>query len=197
MKRILLAVMLSTSASAHRLDEYLQAALFSIGKDRVELQLRLTPGVAVFPIVLVDIDTEAARTAYAEQVRRDLSLTIDNAPLRLTLASVRFAPIEEMKQGRGEIQLDFRAPIPPGGPRRHLVFQNHHRAPIAAYLVNSLVPAHPQIHITTQTRTNDQSEYQLDYFDTSVPAPWWSGARLLTATAALLLLARLSLARFH
>ena len=37
----------ATHLSAHRLDEYLQAARLGIDPDRVELQLDLTPGAAV------------------------------------------------------------------------------------------------------------------------------------------------------
>ena len=44
---------------AHRLDEYLEASMFSVEKDRVQVQIRLTAGVAVFPIVLANIDTNA------------------------------------------------------------------------------------------------------------------------------------------
>ena len=38
---------LATPAFAHRLDEYLQATTIAVEKDRLVLQLRLTPGVAV------------------------------------------------------------------------------------------------------------------------------------------------------
>jgi hypothetical protein len=53
------AILLSigTPATAHRLDEYLQATLISVEQNRVHAQIRLTPGVAVFPIVLSLIDT--------------------------------------------------------------------------------------------------------------------------------------------
>ena len=42
-------------ASAHRLDEYLQATTISVEKDRVQAQIRLTPGVTVLPLVLAKI----------------------------------------------------------------------------------------------------------------------------------------------
>ena len=43
--------------SAHRLDEYLQATLIAVEKDRVEVSLRLIPGVAVSSAVIASIDT--------------------------------------------------------------------------------------------------------------------------------------------
>src|SRR5690242_10364386 len=157
-------------ASAHRLDEYLQATTIALEKDRVQAQLRLTPGVAVFRRVLSIIDTdadgsisEAEQQAYAGRVLGDLSLTIDGNHLRLHLISAQFPSIEEMKEGRGEIQLEFTADVPGGGPDRRLIFENHHQSRMAAYLVNCLVPRDPDVRITAQNRNYRQSFYQLDY----------------------------------
>jgi hypothetical protein len=44
-----------STTSAHRLDEYLQTTTFSVEKDRVQAQIRLTPGVTVLPLVLAKI----------------------------------------------------------------------------------------------------------------------------------------------
>jgi hypothetical protein len=190
-----------TPASAHRLDEYLQATTISVEKDRVQAQIRLTPGVAVFPIVLANIDTdadgvisEAEQRAYAERVLGDLSLTIDGDRLRLRLVSLKFAKIEEMKEGLGEIQLEFDADVPSGGPNRSLTFENQHQSRIAAYLVNCLVPRDPGIRITAQNRNYQQSFYQLDYMQAKVrsgpqSSAWWSSSRGWLGAAALLLLA--------
>lgn len=166
------AILLSvgTPASAHRLDKYLQATTISVEKDRVQAQVRLTPGVAVFRKVLANIDTdadgvisEAEQRAYAERVLRDLSLTIDGDRLRLRLVSSKFAKTEEMKEGRGDIELEFDADVPRGGPNRRLIFENQHQRRIAAYLVNCLVPRDPDIRVTAQNRNYRQSYYRLDY----------------------------------
>jgi len=198
------AVLLSAGVpgTAHRIDEYLQATLFSIERDNITAQLRLMPGVAVFPVVLAAIDTDAdgllsnaERTAYAERVLRDLSLTVDGDPVRLQLFSANFATIEEMKEGRGEIQLHVHANVPPGGRNRRLVFENHHQRRIAAYLVNSVVPRDPGIRLSVQSRNEDQSVYRLDYVQPGVSPlslSWWSAGRLWTGAAVLLLLARLA-----
>jgi hypothetical protein len=37
----------ASTASAHRRDEYLQAARIAVGPDRVRIELDLTPGMAV------------------------------------------------------------------------------------------------------------------------------------------------------
>jgi hypothetical protein len=200
------AVLLSAAPTgfAHRLDEYLQATMLRLEKGSVGAEIRLTPGVAVFPAVLASIDTDAdrlisdgERTAYATRVLRDLSLTIDGSPVRLSLVSVQFAKTEEMKEGLGEIQLECRAVLPGGGPDRRIVFRNHHQSGMAAYLVNALVPRDPDIHLTSQSRSEDQSVYQLDYVQSGgvLPGPlsigWWAGDRLWASAGALLLLARL------
>src|SRR6266404_125904 len=87
-------LLLGARASAHRLDEYLQAALISVEKDRVQVSMRLIPGVAVSSSVLASIDTNAdgvisptEQRAYAERVLGDLSLTVDGNRLRPRLAS--------------------------------------------------------------------------------------------------------------
>jgi hypothetical protein len=166
----LILLLAATPAIGHRLDEYLQATLITVGKDRVQAQLRLVPGVAVLPFVLGSIDTDAneaisevEQDAYAGRVLHDLSLTLDGDRLPLRLVSMRFPKVEEMKQGLGEIQLEFAADVPRGGGKRRLIFENHHQTAIAAYLVNSLVPQDPDIRITAQNRNYLQSFYELDY----------------------------------
>jgi len=191
-----------TPGSAHRLDEYLQATTISVEKDRIQMQLRLTPGVAVFPIVLPNIDTnldgvisEAEQQAYAERMLRDVSLTIDGHRLPLRLTSTKFARTEEMKEGRGEIQLEFDADVPRNGPNRELIFENHHQSRIAAYLVNCLVPRDPDIRLTRQNRNYQQSFYRLDYVQAGVRSSplsfaWWSGGRTWLCVVAVFLFVR-------
>jgi hypothetical protein len=197
-------LLVGTPAAAHRLDEYLQATTISVEKDRIQAQIRLTPGVAVFPVVFANIDTnadgdlsKAEQQAYAERALGDLSLTIDGDYLRLQLVSAKFAKIEEMKEGRGEIQLKFNADVPPGGPDRRLVFENHHQSRIAAYLVNCLAPHDPDIRITAQNRNYQQSFYQLDYAQADVrssarSSAWRSSSWGWLGMATLLLFAGLA-----
>ena len=166
-------------AFAHRLDEFLQATTITLGKDRVVVQMYLTPGVGVFGTVLADIDTdrdgvlcEAEQRAYAGRVRRDLSLAVDGNRLPLRLVSATFPEIGEMREGLGDILLRFEADVPPGGPERRLVFENHYQSGLAAYLVNGLFPNDPDLRVTAQSRNFDQSSYQLNYTQAGVrPGP--------------------------
>src|SRR5271166_3394524 len=211
-----IVVSLAMPASAHRVDEYLQATLISLDKDKdhVEVFMRLTPGIAVSSIVLASIDTNAdgvisqtERRAYAERVLADLSLTVDGHRLTPRLVSVDFPEVEEMKEGVGEIRIAFTAALSAGGRNRTLVFENHHQSRIAAYLVNCLTPRDRNIRVIAQNRNQDQSFYQLDYLQAGEhPEPpylkWWSGLRgwngwpaaaALSLFAGVLLLARQSL----
>jgi hypothetical protein len=192
----LILALAAAPASAHRLDEYLQATLISVDKDRLEAQMTLTPGVAVYPFIVADIDTdgngvisEAEQRAYAARVLRDLSLTSDGRPLAPQLLAVQFPALDEMKEGRGEIRLDFSAVVPHGGGNRRITIENHHQGRISAYLVNCLVPRDPNIRIVAQTRNYTQSQYGLEYAEAGKPSV--SRAFLWWGPVALLLLARL------
>jgi hypothetical protein len=201
---------LTLPASAHRLDEYLLDTTFSIHPDRVEAEMRLTPGVNVAGAVVADVDSDgdaalsdAEQQAYAGRVLRDVSLSLDGQPLQLRLISATYPAIEDAREGTGVILLRFDAPVPGGGggggggPGRTLTFENHHQSRIAAYMVNSLVPTDAGLRITSQGRNYDQSFYRLEYAcgagqrSSLRPSATWSSLRLwLTLdTVALLALA--------
>ena len=191
-----------TPALAHRLDEYLQGTIISIGKNRLQAQMTLTPGVSVYPIVLSGIDTDAdgiisetEQRGYAERVLRDLSLTIDGRRLTPRLISTQFPTLGEMKEGLGEIRIEFNADLPGKGSNRRLTLENHHQSRIAAYQVNCLVPRDPDIRIVAQHRNYLQSLYELDYVQSGVRSEslslgWWFVDRGWLVAVALLLFAR-------
>jgi hypothetical protein len=171
--KVMAATMLLLTAQcgfAHRLDEYLVATIVSVEKTRVQGEITLTPGVAVYRIVLAGIDkngdgviTEEEERAYAGQVLRDLSVTMDGRPLTVQLRSKKFPSVAEMREGRGEIRIEFGADVGFGGTTRKLAIENRHQSRIAAYQVNCLVPGDPGIRIVAQDRNYSQSVYQLTY----------------------------------
>lgn len=172
LRAAVLAILLwvATQAIAHRLDELLQATTISLAKNHVTAQLRLTPGVDVFPIVFADIDTngdglisDAEQRAYAERIRRDVVMTIDGNRVDLRLVSLTFPRIDEMKEGLGDILLTFDTIVAAGGRERKLIFENHYQRGISLYLVNCLFPSDPGIQITAQNRNEEQSSYRVDY----------------------------------
>jgi hypothetical protein len=209
MKRTLdlisLLLLAAPLAHGHRLDEYLQGTLMSIEKNNVQVHMTLTPGVIVLPFLLADFDRDAdgsisaaEQHAYASRVLHDLSLTIDGHLLVPELRSVQFPTVEEMRDGRGEIQIDFAADLPAGGPNRKLSLENRHQSRIAAYQVNVLVPRDPDIRIVAQIRNYTQSRYELDYLQNGARPveaflAWSSDFRLWLSVLAFLLLLRLAL----
>jgi hypothetical protein len=181
-----------TPTLAHRLDEYLQGTLISVEQNRMNAQMTLTPGVAVFPTLIADIDldadgvlSETERSVYANQVLHDLAIAIDGHSLTPHLRSVQFPGTDEMKEGLGEIRIEFDADLPSGGPKRKLTFENHHQSRIAAYQVNCLVSRDPDIRILGQNRNYNQSFYELDFEQASVQSSSLSFASM--PVAALLL----------
>ena len=165
-----------TPAYAHRTDEYLQATMISLARDHVRMQIRLTPGVAVFRTVLAGIDSNGdgvlsagEQRRYADRVLGDLTLAVDGSRVPLRLVASRFAGVAEMRDGLGEIQLDVDAVVPAGGSTRRLTFENHHQSAISVYLVNALVPADSTLRITRQSRSYEQQSFQLDYAVGSSP----------------------------
>ena len=174
---ILVFLLLAQRTSAHRLDEYLQATTIDIGKSRLVLEIRLTPGVDVFSKVMAKIDTngdklisEAEQRAYSDEVLHDLSLSIDGKQLPLRLTSLTFPKIEQMKEGLGEIVFDYEAPVPSGIERRKILFENHHQNAISVYLANCLFPKDSDIRITAQNRNYEQTVYRVDYTQAIAPA---------------------------
>ena len=198
MRPALFLLLSASVVSGHRLDEYLQATAFSIGKERVQARITLTPGVAVAPAVMAGIDTdrdgvitEAEHHAYAGRVLSDLSLSINGDARKLQLVSARFPKLDQMKEGLGEIQIDFTADVPAShlGSARSLSFENRHQSAISSYLVNCLVPADPDVQVVRQQRNYQQSVYRLEYAQRGVEAaPIW-----LVVGLAIVLLARFAL----
>jgi hypothetical protein len=76
-------------------------------------------------------------------------LTIDDHPSRLVLVSSTFPKLEEMKQGLGDILLNFKADVPHGGANRKFTFENHHQSAISVDLVNCLLPSDQDIGVTS------------------------------------------------
>ena len=172
--RGLLAVVLligfGAPAQAHRLDEYLQETIVSVSPHQVELKLYLTAGVNVAPAVLAQIDADhdgvvspAEQQAYADQVRRDLSLSLDGKPLALRLGALTFPPAEGVRQGLADIRMTMATDALSGEGSHQLALANRHDRRIAVYLVNALAPNDPQVRILSQTRNVDQSAYRLNF----------------------------------
>jgi hypothetical protein len=194
-KLVIVVALLSLVAPvfAHRLDEYLQAIIVSVEQGHIRASMRLIPGVAVSAAVIAAIDingdgvlSEAEQQTYAQKVLSDLSLTVDGQTLAPRLSSVSFPAPADMKEGTGEIHIDFAADLPAGGSHRTLVIQNHHEPRMSVYLMNCLVPQERGIQIIAQNRNQNQSYYRVKYVRSGGGQDAWTSrwrSTLLTALA--------------
>lgn len=166
----LVAVTVS-GVSAHRRDEYLQAARIAIDPDRIEIQLDLTPGIALANRVIAEIDrdrdgvvSEQETRAYASVVERDIRLELDGRALPVVLLDSRSAAASAMANGEGTLQLRWSAEVArPGGGTHRLVFRNSHRTDISVYLANVLVPSNERVAVAAQDRDVDQRQFVVSY----------------------------------
>ncbi len=158
-------------AWAHRLDEYLQAALVTVAPRRVTIDLSLTPGVAVVSNVVAAIDLDRNQIispeeerAYGKLVLSDLTAELDKAHVPLRLAGSKFPKMSEMQEGQGSVQLRFEGPLPRlNSGFHHLRIENRHLPVISQYLVNALVPESPMILIRHQERNAAQTSYTVTF----------------------------------
>ena len=159
------------SSFAHRRDEYLQATRLAIDPDRVQIELDLTPGIAVAESVLADVDLDRNRSisageadAYCARLLSAMVVDVDGRPLALALTSSAFPDVGAMMTGEGTMRLQAVAAMPrlSGGTHR-LRYRNSHRSDIAVYLVNALVPASDRVAVAAQRRDVDQRDVTIEY----------------------------------
>jgi len=167
-------------ALAHRLDEYLQATLVAIEPDEVRLQINLTPGIAIAEqlLALVDrdrdgvISTNEARN-YAEALKRDLIVRVDQRNVELKLATSQFPPPAELRTGWGIIQIEFSvAPGPLANGTHKVTLENRHLPQASVYLFNAAPPKSRSIGIVRQTRNENQSEGEIEFSFHPPPNPY-------------------------
>src|SRR5580658_194191 len=134
-------------SSAHRIDEYLQATLLSVETGRIQASMRLIPGIVVAPDVIAAIDSngdgtfsEDEKRAYAQRVLDDLSITIDGTSVKPAMISWSYPEPAQMREGLGEIHIEYKADLTNSRQNRNLILTNHHLNSASVYLVNALVP---------------------------------------------------------
>jgi predicted O-methyltransferase YrrM len=166
-----MVVAASGGVSAHRSDEYLQAARVDLVRDAVLIELDLTPGIAVAePIIaMIDRDGDGAfsreeQHRYAGQVASALELNVDDRPLTLRVLSSTFAGLRELRRGEGTIELQLRAAHDGLSIGNHrVVFRNAHLGDRSVYLANALIPADGRVSVSRQQRDAIQRELTIDY----------------------------------
>ena len=163
-------VAFAPAASAHRLDEYLQATRLSLASNQIGVEIDLTPGVdvatAIFAMINTDHDgriSPAEAGQYANHVVQETPLEVDGRRLQLDVLRYEYPSFQEMSVGEGTIRIYARAIWRGSAGAHHLVYQNNHKADLGVYLVNALRPGTPAIEITEQRRDPFQRGMNLGF----------------------------------
>jgi hypothetical protein len=168
----LLAVLTMPAAvSAHRLDELLQASRIGFSRDRVTLEVDLTPGASVAPAVVAALDesgdgaiSPAEAHAFGQRVVASLVLELDGRRIPLALTRVEAPPGDEMRAGLGTIALRAEGRLEAVSAGRHDVyFRNDYRPDGSVYLANALAPADRQVAVLRQRRDPRQQSAHIEY----------------------------------
>jgi hypothetical protein len=197
---VLLALSLTGGTSAHRLDEYLQATLIGVMRDGTDVEIQLTPGVAMLPVLMAVIDQDgdgrissAEERAYVNRVAREVELRVDGIPARLSLIESTFPAIEAMREGLGTIRIKLRT----ARSGHQLRFENRHLPQVSAYLVNCLAAHSDGLVVRGQKRDEAQRsiEFEYSFGAGAVPGPratWIALEPFWPAAIGMLLMARMA-----
>jgi hypothetical protein len=162
---------LPSAVVAHQLDEYLQSTLVAIDPAAIRLQIILTPGVSVAEQVLALMDRDAdgvistdESAAYADLLKRDLSLQLDTQDLPLKLTASDIPTPAELRTGAGIMQMEFTAtPGTLAAGTHTLALQNRHFPSVSVYLFNAAKPKFATLQINQQTRNKNQSTGEIEF----------------------------------
>jgi hypothetical protein len=186
------ACALGGQLSAHRLDEYLQAARLAVEPGHVDVELDLTPGVSVAQSIISDIDRNGDGSLSLEETRdyerrvlAAVTMEIDGQAVPLQPGVATFPDVGAFRRGDGTIRLRSSAALPRLSAGAHqLLFRNTHRRDVSVYLANALVPDTDGIAITAQRRDGDQSELMIEFLSRpATPSLWHSLVARLSRTS--------------
>ena len=197
---VLLALSLIGGTAAHRLDEYLQATLIGVTRDGTDVEIRLTPGVAMLPVLMAVIDQDrdgrissGEERAYLGRVAREVELRVDGVPAPLSLIESKFPTIEAMREGLGTIRMKLRT----ARSGHELRFENRHLPQVSAYLVNCLAAPSDGLVVGRQKRDEAQRSIEFEYSFGGGPvpgpqAPWIAPGPFWPALIGMLLVSRMA-----
>jgi hypothetical protein len=168
---IVFMLAMPAESAAHRLDEYLQAARLSLARDRITLEIDLTPGANIAAAIVTLLDRDGDNTispiearTYGQAVLADLVVELDGRPVTVTLTRVEAPSIDDMRGGVGTIQLRAVGNVEAvAAGRRSLYFRNNHQAAASVYLVNALIPEDGGVGVVAQRRDPRQQGVRVEY----------------------------------
>jgi hypothetical protein len=167
----MLLVIGATSLSAHRRDELLQAVRIGVAADRLELEMSLTPGMAVADEVIRAIDRDRngllsaeEQDSYSALVMAATEIRIDGRIVNMAAEMSTYPLPAELHDGDRSIELRSAATFPTLSSGRHeIAFTNSYRTDISVYLANALKPDSEQIVIASQRRDPAQRTLVIDF----------------------------------
>ena len=176
MKRLLpiialLVLVMPVRTVAHQLDEYLQAARIAFARDRIVLEIDLTPGANIAGEIVAALDSDGngvvhplEARAYGQAVVGDFDVSFDGQPVHLALETIEVPAVAEMRRGVGTIQLTVAGTIGPAPDgTRHVRFTNRHHPETSVYLANALVSADRDVQVVSQRRDYRQQQIDVEY----------------------------------
>jgi hypothetical protein len=191
----LLALIPMGGAGAHRLDEYLQATLIGVTRDGTDIEIQLTPGVAMLPVLMAVIDGDGdgrispeEERAYVGRVAREVELRVDGVAAPLSLVESTFPTIEAMREGLGTIRLKLRT----ARSGHELRFENRHLPQVSVYLVNCLAAPSDGLVVRRQQRDSAQKAIELEYSFGGDVAPGITMGSFWPAAIGMLLVVRMA-----
>jgi len=159
-----------TDVSAHRRDEYLQAARVGIEPSRIEVELDLTPGIAVAESIIagIDYDRDGALSPnemhdYVAQVLNAIDFRSDGQSLRLEPIGWNVPDAAALRRGEDSIRLRAAAPVRLMSGAHQVSLRNSYRPDISVYMANTLASGSDRIAVGAQRRDPEQRELIVDY----------------------------------
>ena len=157
-------------ASAHRLDEYLQAMRVDVRPEGIVLELDLTPGANIAADVLAAIDPDGDGTidrteadAYVTTVLRSLDVAVDGERLTVGLVNRTLPSLDDLRAGDGVIRVTATADAVQSRGRHRVRVANGYRNDVGVYLANALRPDPGPVTIASQSRDPGQQALTIDY----------------------------------
>lgn len=164
---LLLASALAGSASAHPVDEVVQAAYLLVTPSGLRLQLEITPGPAVSGTVLGSMDadrngvfTRSEQRAYALRVLGQCMLSFDGKPVAWSFDQIGVPAYAVLRQQAGTVQLFAHAPLALDARPHRLFFRNAYRPARGPTTANVFIdPAARGISFSDQRRSDDGRDF--------------------------------------
>jgi hypothetical protein len=101
--------------------------------------------------------------AYAELLKRDLSVRLDGHNVGLKLTGYEFPKPSELRSGLQIIQVKFTATIDFDAGPHELIVENSHLPTASVYLFNAAKSKSGSVQVTRQSRNTDQSVGEIEF----------------------------------